>query len=185
MIEAGSETTSATLNSAILHLIANPECIQSAHEELERVIPPGRGPTFEDEPNLPYIRSIVKETLRLKPVASVGSPHMTTEDIVYKDMWIPKGTVVTMFQWSIHADPTRWENPEKFMPERYLDVIRRDDCANFVLVSPEIWRLCSFPRSQKTRSLFFWRWKTHLSWSTSRRKLVIHHFGKNIMGVQN
>ena len=122
MIEAGSETTSATLNSAILHLIANPACIQRAHEELERVIPPGRGPTFDDEPRLPYIRSIVKETLRLKPVAAVGSPHCTTEDIVYKDMWIPEGTIITIFQWAIHADPTKWEHPEKFMPERYLDV---------------------------------------------------------------
>lgn len=122
MIEAGSETTSATLNSAILHLIANPECIERAHEELERVIPPGRGPTFDDEPRLPYIKSIVKEILRLKPVAAVGSPHCTTEDIVYKDMWIPKNTIITIFQWSIHADPTRWEDPEKFMPERYLDV---------------------------------------------------------------
>ena len=122
MIEAGSETTSATLNSAILHLIANPECIERAHEELERVIPAGRGPTYDDEPRLPYIRSIVKEILRLKPVAAVGSPHCTTEDIVYKDMWIPKGTIITIFQWAIHADPTRWEHPEKFMPERYLDV---------------------------------------------------------------
>jgi cytochrome P450 len=123
MIEAGSETTSATLNSALLHLVANPECITRAHEELEKVIPPGRGPTFDDEPKLPYIRSIVKEILRMKPVASVGSPHCTTEDIVYKDMWIPKGTIITIFQWGIHADPTRWEDPEKFMPERYLDVI--------------------------------------------------------------
>jgi cytochrome P450 len=123
MIEAGSETTSATLNSALLHLVANPECITRAHEELESVVPAGRGPTFDDEPRLPYIRSIVKEILRLKPVASVGSPHFTTEDIVYKDMWIPKGTIVTIFQWAIHADPTRWDHPEKFMPERYLDVL--------------------------------------------------------------
>jgi cytochrome P450 len=122
MIEAGSETTSATLNSALLLLVANPQCILRAHEELDRMVPAGRGPTYEDEPNLPYIRSIVKETLRLKPVASVGSPHCTTEDIVYKDMWIPKGTIITIFQWAIHADPTRWDNPEQFMPERYLEV---------------------------------------------------------------
>ena len=122
MIEAGSETTSATLNSAILHLIANPHCIARAHQELEAVIPPGRGPTFDDEPRLPYIRAIVKEILRVKPVASIGSPHCTTDDVVYKDMFIPKGTIVTVFQWAIHADPTRWEEPEKFMPERYLNV---------------------------------------------------------------
>jgi|SRR5579862_3254093 len=128
MIEAGSETTSATLNSALLHLVINPDCVERAHEELERVIPKGRGPTFEDELSCHYIRAIVKETLRLKPVAGIGSPHCTTEDITYKDMWIPKGTIVTIFQWAIHADPTRWDHPEKFMPERYLDVTPRSDC---------------------------------------------------------
>jgi cytochrome P450 len=122
MIEAGSETTSGTLNSALLHLVANPQCIKRAHEELSRVIPAGRAPTFDDEPQLPYIRSIVKEILRLKPVAAIGSPHYTTDDVLYKDMWIPKGTIVTVFQWAIHADPTRWDQPDKFMPERYLDV---------------------------------------------------------------
>jgi cytochrome P450 len=126
MIEAGSETTSATLNSAILHLIANPRCITRAHQELVSVVPPGRGPTFDDEPRLPYIRAIVKEILRVKPVASIGSPHCTTDDLIYKDMFIPKGTVITIFQWAIHADPTRWEEPEKFMPERYLDVCPRN-----------------------------------------------------------
>jgi cytochrome P450 len=123
MIEAGSETTSGTLNSALLHLVANPQCIKRAYQELSRVIPAGRAPTFDDEPQLPYIRSIVKEILRLKPVAAIGSPHYTTDDVLYKDMWIPKGTIVTVFQWAIHADPTRWDEPEKFMPERYLDVI--------------------------------------------------------------
>jgi cytochrome P450 len=122
MIEAGSETTSGTLNSALLHLVANPQCIKRAHQELSRVIPPGRAPTFDDEPQLPYIRSIVKEILRLKPVAAIGSPHYTTDDVLYKDMWIPMGTIVTVFQWAIHTDPTRWDEPEKFMPERYLDV---------------------------------------------------------------
>jgi cytochrome P450 len=122
MIEAGSETTSATLNSAILHLIANPQCITKAHEEISRVVPEGRGPTFDDEPRLPYIRAIVKEILRMKPVASIGSPHASTEDIVYQDMWIPKGSIITLFQWAIHTDPTRWENPEQFNPERYLNV---------------------------------------------------------------
>ena len=86
MIEAGSETTSATLNSCILYLIANPQVQKIAHEEIDRVLS-GRSPTFEDEDSLPYCRAIVKEILRLRPVANIGSPRRSDEDIIYKDMY--------------------------------------------------------------------------------------------------
>lgn len=86
MIEAGSETTSATLNSCILYLTANPQVQKAAHEELDRVLG-GRSPTFEDEKSLPYCRAVVKEILRLRPVANIGSPRRSDEEIIYKDMY--------------------------------------------------------------------------------------------------
>ena len=58
LIEAGSETTSAGINTAILYLSAYPEVRAKAFEELSRVVGFSRTPTFEDEPNLPYIRAI-------------------------------------------------------------------------------------------------------------------------------
>lgn len=60
MIEAGSETTAQVLNNTIVGLLSNPEAIIACHEELDRVIGDDRTPTFEDEPNLPYIRALVK-----------------------------------------------------------------------------------------------------------------------------
>lgn len=120
MIEAGSETTSSTFLSVILYLMSEPSVIQRAQQELARVVGDHRSPTWDDEEHLPYVRSIVKEILRLRPVASVGSPHYTDGDIVYKNHFIPKGTVVTINQYSIHSDPARWENPGVFDPARYL-----------------------------------------------------------------
>jgi cytochrome P450 len=78
MIEAGSETTSSTLNSCLLYLLANPAIQKTAHTELGTILPPDRGPTFSDEPHLPYIRAIVKEILRLRPVANIGGPRNAT-----------------------------------------------------------------------------------------------------------
>ena len=121
MIEAGSETTSATLNSAIKYLAAFPKTQQAAHEELLRVIGEKRSPTFDNEASLPYIRAIVKEILRIRPITTMGSPHYTTADVIYKDMFIPKDTIVSLGQYAIHYDPTRWENPETFEPARYLN----------------------------------------------------------------
>ena len=120
MIEAGSETTSSTLNSCLLYLCANPEVQKVAQEEIDVALQ-GRSPTFEDEGSLPYCRAIVKEILRVRPVANIGSPRKSDEDVVYQDMFIPKGTNITLFQYAIHYDPKRWKDPEKFDPSRYLD----------------------------------------------------------------
>lgn len=120
MIEAGSETTSAALNTAIKYLAAFPESQKAAREELGRVIGDQRSPTFDDEDSLPYIRATVKEVLRIRPVTTIGSPHFTTSDIVYKGMLIPKNTVVSLGQYAIHYDEKRWANPEVFDPSRYL-----------------------------------------------------------------
>ncbi|OBT52691.1 hypothetical protein VE04_06011, partial [Pseudogymnoascus sp. 24MN13] len=120
MIEAGSETTSSSLNSCIKYLAAYPEVQQRAHTELSKVVGNSRSPTFEDELNLPYIQAMVKEILRIRPVTNVGQPHYTTADVVYGDFFIPKGTVIAINQYAIHFDRYRYDDPEAFKPERYL-----------------------------------------------------------------
>jgi len=120
MIEAGSETTSSSLNSAIKYLAAYPEAYCKAHEEISRIVGDDRSPTFDDEDNLPYIQATVKEVLRLRPVTSAGQPHYTTEDITYQNYLIPKDTVVAICQYAAHYD-SRYEEPKSFRPERYLD----------------------------------------------------------------
>ena len=61
MIEAGSETTNMQLNNMLLGILSNLDVVSRAHEELDRVIGSDRPPNFADQPNLPYIREIVKE----------------------------------------------------------------------------------------------------------------------------
>lgn len=60
MIEAGSETTSMQLNNMLIGILSDPAILIKAHEELDRVVGSDRPPNFNDEPNLPYIRAIVK-----------------------------------------------------------------------------------------------------------------------------
>lgn len=119
LIEAGSETTSSALNSVILQLAAHPEVQTRARLELDRVVGSGRLPSFSDESNLPYIRAIVKEILRIRPVTSIGSPHYTTKNLVYNDYFIPANTVITIHQYALHFDE-RYKNPQTFWPDRYL-----------------------------------------------------------------
>jgi cytochrome P450 len=120
MIEAGSETTSAGINTAILYLSAYPEVRAKAYEELSRVVGSSRTPTFDDEQDLPYIRAISKETMRIRPVTNIGTPHFTTAPITYKDIYIPANSVVAIQQYAIHYDPELFPEPERFNPDRYL-----------------------------------------------------------------
>lgn len=121
MIEAGSETTSSSLNSCIKYLSADLLIQTRAHEEISKVIGDSRSPTFDDEEQLPYVRAMVKEILRIRPVTNIGTPHYTTADVIYKDFFIPKGTVVSINQYAIHYDPARYDEPDSFRPERYLE----------------------------------------------------------------
>jgi len=120
MIEAGSETTSAGLNSCMRYLAAYPDAQRKAHAELDRVIGSSRLPTFDDEEQLPYIRAMAKEVLRLRPANNIGTPHFTTADVVYKDFFIPAGTAVALQGYALNYDPTRFPDPEAFNPDRYL-----------------------------------------------------------------
>ena len=106
------------MNNCIIGMLSNPAVIKKAHEELDRVIGSSRTPTFEDEPNLQYIRQIIKETLRWRPINKLGANHYATQDDWYEGMFIPKGSIIMVNWWALHYDPNRWENPEKFDPDR-------------------------------------------------------------------
>jgi len=103
-------------------MLAYPETQARAHVELDAVVGRSRLPTFADLPHLPYIRAMVKETLRWRPLSPLGSPHQTTKDGWYEGMFIPKGTMCIQNMWHMNRDPEIFgKNPEHFDPARYLD----------------------------------------------------------------
>ncbi|KAJ6139796.1 Cytochrome P450 E-class group I, partial [Penicillium samsonianum] len=117
LVEAGFETSAATLNSLVLQLAAT----HAAQDELMRVVGPNRLPKFEDMVNLPYIRACVKEMLRMNPILAPGIRRYEDQDVIYKNHVIPKGTVLLANTAFLHYDPTRFEKPFEFMPERFLE----------------------------------------------------------------
>ena len=104
-----------------MYLAANPLVQAQAHAELDKVVGSDTSPTFDHEDDLAYIRAMVKEILRIRPVTNIGTPHYTTADVTYKDFFIPKGTVVSLHQYAIHFDASRYEDPYSFRPERFLN----------------------------------------------------------------
>ncbi|KAJ7621343.1 cytochrome P450 [Roridomyces roridus] len=120
LIEGGSETTSAFLNTMILALTACPEVQRKAQEEMDRVVGGDRMPTLEDLEHMPYIRSIILEGHRMRPVFPLLVPHAVTEADEYEGYVIPQGATIFVNIYGILHDPALYDSPEEFIPERYL-----------------------------------------------------------------
>lgn len=60
------------------------------------------------------------KTLRWRPVAPGGIPHLLIQNDYYNDYFLPKGTIVFANTWSIHQDDSEYDSPQEFVPERFL-----------------------------------------------------------------
>lgn len=78
-----------------------PDVQARAQAELDAVVGPSRMPDFEDRPALPYINAVVKECMRWHVVVPLGIAHRTIADQVYKEYFVPKGTVVVSNAWYV------------------------------------------------------------------------------------
>lgn len=74
--------------------------------ELDRVVGPARLPDFDDKPSLPYLRAVILETQRWRPLSPIGIPHRCTEENEYEGLRIPKGTMMYPNLWYVLPSPS-------------------------------------------------------------------------------
>lgn len=67
------------------------------------------------------LKAVIKESLRLHPPAPLLLPRKSTQDVKLNGYDIPTGTQVIINAWAIGRDPVTWDDPEEFMPERFLN----------------------------------------------------------------
>lgn len=116
---AGTDTSAVTLEWAMSNLLNHPEILKKAKRELDTHIGQNRLVDEVDIPKLPYIQSIVYETLRLHPAAPMLVPHFSSEDCTIGDYNLPQKTILLVNAWAIHRDPNLWSDPTHFKPERF------------------------------------------------------------------
>lgn len=122
MYAAGAETTAGVMGWWMLAMIAYPETQKRAQAELDAVVGRDRLPSFADFEHLPYIRAMVKEALRWRPIDPVGLPHRSTQDDWYEGHFIPAGTIVIANVWHLNRDPEIYgADAAHFNPARHLD----------------------------------------------------------------
>ncbi|KAL0350613.1 UNVERIFIED_CONTAM: Geraniol 8-hydroxylase [Sesamum radiatum] len=118
---AGTDTTSSTLEWAMAEALRNPESMKKAKAELEEVIGKGRVLDEADISRLPYLRCMVKETLRIHPPVPFLIPRRVEQDVEVCGYTVPKNSQVFVNAWAIGRDPEVWKDPLEFKPERFLE----------------------------------------------------------------
>jgi cytochrome P450 len=114
---AGHETTALALSWTFYLLARRPEARDRLEAELASVLA-GRTPTVEDLPKLEVTDAIVNEAMRLYPPAwAVG--REATVDWSIGGFDIPKETQLWASPFVMHRDPRFWDEPERFLPERW------------------------------------------------------------------
>nr|AYM55627.1 cytochrome p450 [Croton stellatopilosus] len=120
MFIAGTDTAAATLVWTMTELIRNPRVMKKVQEEV-RAANNGKSRVEEsDLSKLVYLKSLLKESLRVHPAAPLLVPRETTQNCRIGKYEIPAKTRVLINAASISMDPISWENPGEFQPERFL-----------------------------------------------------------------
>ncbi|MDO6727792.1 cytochrome P450 [Cognatishimia sp. 1_MG-2023] len=118
-IVAGHETTALSLSWALYLLAFDPAIQDRARAEVQSVLQ-GRAATGEDVANLPFVRCIIDEALRMYPPAAIVSrTALAADTLCGRD--IHPGDTVMIPIYALHRHEMLWDDPDAFRPDRFAD----------------------------------------------------------------
>ncbi|KAG8720717.1 hypothetical protein FRC09_009103, partial [Ceratobasidium sp. 395] len=128
---AGSDTTVSAVQSFFLAMALYPEIQAKAQSEIADYLREHSTSDFRtmislaDRIHLPYTSALVRELLRWHPIVPLTPRRVGKEDdnnVVSngKTYRIPAGSLIMMNIWKMLQDPEVYDQPKRFMPERYL-----------------------------------------------------------------
>ncbi|CAH1400223.1 unnamed protein product [Nezara viridula] len=72
-----------------------------------------------------YLEMVIKETLRLYPSVPFHSRPIIEDIKIDENTVIPASYTVGVFTYALHRSKNHWDNPEEFIPERFVPGIER------------------------------------------------------------
>lgn len=129
---------------ALAELLNQPDLLQKAVDELDRVVGPDRLVQEADFSHLPFIKAVAREALRLHPIAPFNLPHVAMADATVAGYFIPKGSQVLLSRVGLGRNPKVWTDPLRFNPDRHLE----DGSGNVEIAEPDL-RFISFTTGRR------------------------------------
>ncbi|XP_035741324.1 uncharacterized protein LOC118450049 [Vespa mandarinia] len=124
----GFETSSTVMAFTVYELALQPDLQTKLREEILEAIDKNNGKfTYDMVTTLPYLDMVVSETLRMYPPLGFLD-RIANQDykVPNSDLIIEKGTPIMISMIGMHYDPQYFPNPEKFDPERFNEVNKRN-----------------------------------------------------------
>ncbi|WKY11678.1 hypothetical protein Q1695_003334 [Nippostrongylus brasiliensis] len=117
---AGYDTTATSL-AYVTHLLAmNPTVQIKAQEEIDEHCQ--ETICFDTLTKMRYLDCVVKEALRMYPLASIANSRRCMESTTLNGVKVKEGEYVMVDTFSLHFDTEIWgSNATEFCPERWLD----------------------------------------------------------------
>ncbi|KAF9115833.1 Protein kinase alk2, partial [Mortierella sp. 14UC] len=128
---AGRDTTAQAMIWQFYCLMVNPRIMKNIVHEIDTVLEGSTDKvTYEVLMNeLPYVKAVLHETLRLHPPVSKNVKQAVDDDILPDGTRIYKGEFVGYSNWCMGRNKSVWGiDAEQFVPERWL-VSSNDDAA--------------------------------------------------------
>ncbi|KAF2324661.1 hypothetical protein GH714_016001 [Hevea brasiliensis] len=94
-------------------LMKNATAMMKAQEEVRKLVGKKGFVEEDDTQQLPYLKAVIEETMRLQPTIPLLVPRESSENCTLDGYDIPAKTVVYVNAWAIGREPEIWENPEK------------------------------------------------------------------------
>jgi cytochrome P450 len=118
---AGSQTTSITIDLALMMTLMRPDLQEKLHEEIFDVLGAKGIPNYADRERMPFVEAFLLEIQRFFHIVPISGPRRVLKTCELGGFTIPKNTTVLIGLRSVHMDAEFWENPHEFRPERFLD----------------------------------------------------------------
>ncbi|OHT45936.1 cytochrome P450 [Flavobacterium tructae] len=115
---AGHETSANALTFTLYLLGRNPEIQQKVLDEILEIEAQTENVT-EQLQKMTYLNAVINEAMRLYPPAWI-TDRQNVEDDTIGAYHLKKGTLIGVSFYELHRNPKYWENPEEFIPERFL-----------------------------------------------------------------
>ncbi|GMR51850.1 hypothetical protein PMAYCL1PPCAC_22045, partial [Pristionchus mayeri] len=117
---AGFDTSVSVIRMAVLELVNNPEAQTRIQKEIDDVIG-ARRISFEDLKLMPYTHAFLQEVYRLGNALPLNFMRKTSQAVEIDGHIIPAGTTILPQFSMVHTDPSEFERPDFFCPERHLN----------------------------------------------------------------